>query len=94
MAQRALDVPLLMFRVPKFGHDKELVPRDLTRLNKLLKSRAHFGLIVVAVRAIDVPIARPDGRLDGFAHHAVLGLPSAESNERHLHAVVQPSDSR
>ena len=46
------------------------------------------------VGTVNVPIASPDSRLDGFAHHAVFRLPCAKSNERHLHAVVQQGDSR
>ena len=94
MAQRALDIALLVLGVPQLGHDEELVPRDLTRLDQLLKRCAHFGLVVIAVGTVNVPIASPDGRLDSFTHHAVLGLPRAKSNERHLHAVVQQGDSR
>ena len=55
----------------------------------LLKRRAHFVLVIVAVGAVDVPITRPDGRLDRVTHYAVLRLPRAKSNKRHLHAIVQ-----
>lgn len=62
---------------PDFAHDKDILALDDALVEGALEALAHFGLVAVAVRAVNQAVAHLEGVVDAFGDFAWRGLPSA-----------------
>ena len=69
----------MMVGVPQLSRDEEVLALDHLALKQLLEGRANFLLVLVDGGAVNVAESSLDGRDDGAANNALLGLPSAKA---------------
>src|SRR5262249_56508764 len=83
VARGALKLARREMRRPDFGGDKHVAALDAGGMQSL----AHFALVVVHLRGVDMPVTKPQCRLDHAGAGAPAQIPGAKPKERNLGAV-------
>lgn len=89
-----LDALLVVERVPELGNNEQVLALHDTLVDRTLDTLASLDLVAVVAGAVKQTVASLDGVVDLIGAGVVVDLPQAETDERHLAAIVELDGGR